>query len=131
MSDVVILIDSSISIQRENFYKLLGFAKSIVNTFNMEGSEGTRVGVATFESTPTLRFHLNRYTKKTDVLNAISFEYTSGSTMTHLALKFARETMFTTANGARANAQKVTLLDIFGALAPFQIDRIEMALYSG
>lgn len=100
-ADIVFIVDASGSVGQGNFATTLDFVKSMVSGFTI-GPNDFQIGMITFDSKPYLQFHLNRYNNQADVLSAISrANYTQGGTNTHLALKYAADTSFTQANGAR------------------------------
>ena len=60
MADLVFILDSSGSVGRENFGKMLRFATSIVDDLNI-GKNATHVAVVTFSSRAWMIFPLDRY----------------------------------------------------------------------
>ncbi len=58
-------------------------------------------GLATFSDTTDLKFNLNTYNNKYDVLNALAFRMQRGRTNTQEALRIARDDMFSSRNGDR------------------------------
>ena len=92
-------MDASGSIGRESFQKEIDFVKAIVYGMNLEGD--TRVGMVTFSNQAVLRFKLNEYSSKLDVLGALSFYYEGGTTNTAGALRTLRRDMFTRSGGDR------------------------------
>ena len=65
-ADVVIAVDSSGSIGRENYYEVLNFTKSIVSALNIDISH-TLVGLETFANDVEVKFDLKTYPKKSQV----------------------------------------------------------------
>lgn len=57
--------------------------------------------LATFSDRTDVKFHLNTYSNKYDVLSALAFRMQRGRTNTQEALRVAREDMFTSRNGDR------------------------------
>ncbi|KAK7493781.1 hypothetical protein BaRGS_00014922 [Batillaria attramentaria] len=109
-ADILFIVDASGSVGQANFDKTLDFVKSMVSGFNI-GPNDVQIGMLTFDSKPYLQFHLNKFDNKQDILHAVDqTHYTKGSTYTHLALKYAADTAFTAANGARPNAAKIAIV---------------------
>ncbi len=92
-------IDSSGSIGQDNYYLVLDFVKTVVNSLNV--GPQTRVGMETFATDKELQFHLNSYETKEEMVNAISFPYSRGTTNTASALKYMKESMFQDGSGDR------------------------------
>ena len=80
---------------------MLDLVRRIVQGLNFDGGR-TRVGLVTYSDTATVRFHLNRYTSKLEVLTAIAFVQEKGRTNTARGLDEARLNMFTPINGDRS-----------------------------
>ncbi|XP_021364449.1 uncharacterized protein LOC110457477 [Mizuhopecten yessoensis] len=109
-ADIVFILDSSGSVGTANFQKMLQFVRTTAQGFDI-GPNGVEVSVITFSDKPHLEFHLNKYHDKNSVLNAISnVHYITGGTNTADALKYARETSFTAANGVRPNSAKIAIV---------------------
>nr|KAG5693356.1 hypothetical protein BaRGS_017649 [Batillaria attramentaria] len=86
------------------------FVKDVVDGFTV-GSSATQFGMITFANNAQVEFHLNRYTSKSAVKNAVDrVPHTSGGTNTHLGLQYAADTSFSTSNGARSNALKIAVV---------------------
>lgn len=86
--DVVLALDTSDSFGKRNFYKVLAFTKDIISNLNIDGvAPRSRVGLETFSSHVSVKFHLNAYSKVDDVRSAISYPYRGGDTNTALALQ--------------------------------------------
>ncbi|XP_052786251.1 cartilage matrix protein-like [Mya arenaria] len=109
-ADIVFILDASGSVGASNFQKMLGFVNTLVDGFPI-GPTQTHIGLLTFDTKFYNQFHLNKYNDKTAIKNAVtSTQYTSGTTHTAEAIKYARETSFSTANGMRANVAKVAII---------------------
>jgi len=106
--DLVFMIDSSGSIRAERFPLLLDHVKSIVNDLTI-GPDRAQVGVITFDDTAMIRFNLNTYKTKADILQAVSniVYVRDKKTNTADALALLASTMFTEANGDRKDVQNV------------------------
>ena len=104
------LVDSSGSIQRNNWPTVLNFMKSLVRDFTI-GPNNARVGVAIFGNAVQPIFQLNTYSNKNDILNAIDrIPFLDQTTNTPAALRYARTTMFTSQNGDRSFAPNSVIM---------------------
>ena len=109
-ADIVFILDSSGSVGASNFQKMKDFVKTMVQGFDVT-PQGAEIGVVTFSDKPALQFHLNKYHDKPSTLTAIdNIRYVSGGTNTADAIKYARQTSFTAANGMRQNAAKIAII---------------------
>ena len=94
-ADIVIAIDASGSIRQSRFAKVLDYVRNVVNALEV-AEDRARVGVIVFSDRATVRFHLNAYKTKQDVLQAIDMiDYTRGKTNIAETLKKMRTEMFT------------------------------------
>uniref|UniRef100_A0A8C4Y8J3 Collagen alpha-1(XIV) chain n=1 Tax=Gopherus evgoodei TaxID=1825980 RepID=A0A8C4Y8J3_9SAUR len=110
IADIVILIDGSWSIGRFNFRLVRLFLENLVGAFNV-GSEKTRVGLAQYSGDPRIEWHLNAFSTKDAVLDAVrNLPYKGGNTLTGLALTFILENSFKPEAGARLNVSKIGIL---------------------
>lgn len=108
--DIVFIVDASGSVGSTNFDKTLKFVEVVVQGLTV-GPFDTRVGMFLFNSANYLRFHLNTYFNKQDVLDAVAATvYTGGGTDTARALAYATDTSFTTLNGMRTTAAQVAVV---------------------
>lgn len=80
---------------------MLDLVRRIIQGLNFDGGR-TRVGLVTFSDVATVRFHLNTYTSKLEVLTAIAFTQEKGRTYTAAGLDTVKHTMFSSTNGDRA-----------------------------
>ena len=91
-ADVVIALDNSGSIGWFDFNQMVDFIIDLVTQLDISNplnpSRGTQVGILTFSTDVTLQFHLNRYQSKGNLLNAINFRYTGGSTNMADAIRY-------------------------------------------
>lgn len=86
------------------------FVKNMINGFDI-GPTRTKIGVVTFSDKPHLEFHLDSHPTQTSIDTAIDqIRYISGGTNTGDALKYARQTSYLAANGARNNAAKIAIV---------------------
>ena len=107
-SDVVIVLDASGSVEA-SYALAQDMARRLVNGLNFDGGR-TRVGVATYSDSATAKFHLNTYTDKTSVLNAISYTLENGKTNTASGIDMARNDMFTSSRGDRNGDQNYAIV---------------------
>ncbi|KAL3859113.1 hypothetical protein ACJMK2_009345 [Sinanodonta woodiana] len=109
-ADILFILDASGSVGPQNFRRMLDFVTAMVNSLPVSPTE-TQVGMITYDSRTYPIFHLNKYTNKVDINAAIfGTRYSAGTTNTADAIKYARETAFTTQNGARSNAAKIAIV---------------------
>ena len=89
-ADVVLAVDSSGSITKPNFQRLLVFISEMVSDLDIDHARdtGTQVGAVTFANDVSLEFHLNSFSTKFEILNALDLMYTGGSTNTAAALRY-------------------------------------------
>uniref|UniRef100_A0A803U1M9 Collagen type XIV alpha 1 chain n=1 Tax=Anolis carolinensis TaxID=28377 RepID=A0A803U1M9_ANOCA len=110
IADIVILVDGSWSIGRFNFRLVRLFLENLVAAFNV-GSEKTRIGLAQYSGDPRIEWHLNTYSTKDAVLDAVrNLPYKGGNTLTGLALTFILENNFKSEAGARPGVPKIGIL---------------------
>lgn len=104
------MLDSSGSVGKANYDKMLSFVKSIVKDFPI-ASDKIRVGMEIFSSRPYQVFNLNKYHDMTSLTNAIDHvPYKSGGTNTGAALNTLYSKMFTTANGDRPGVPNIAIV---------------------
>ena len=63
-----------------------------------------------FSTTAEIVFHMNTFSSQKDILNALNLHYMGGDTNTDLALRKAREEVFTSANGDRVGVRNIIVL---------------------
>ena len=103
-------MDSSGSIQQHNWPLVLNFMKNIVRDLTI-GPNNVRIGIAAFGDNVYPQFQLNTYSTKQEILDVIDrIPYLDQSTNTWEALKYMRETMFTSRNGDRPNAPNSVII---------------------
>ncbi|XP_064631744.1 uncharacterized protein LOC135490027 [Lineus longissimus] len=109
-ADLGVVLDSSGSIEAENFVKVKQFVKDVVSKFNI-GTSTVNVGVVTYTYKAILQFNLNDHTNMADVMTAIdNIVYVSGSTNTAAGIAYMRDTMFTAAMGDRAGVPNIGIV---------------------
>ncbi|KAH3828049.1 hypothetical protein DPMN_129998 [Dreissena polymorpha] len=105
--DIVVVLDSSESVGLPNWKKMEVFVEELIADADIPSA---RFGMLTYNHEPTIRFHLNKYTKKKELMEAVdNLPYVRGSTDTGLALEAMRG-MFQYMYGDRTNAPDFCLL---------------------
>jgi Mg-chelatase subunit ChlD len=89
IADVVFLLDASGSYGPANFQKQLDFVRDTVNGMNVLAG-ASRVSVISFANNASVKFHLDQYTTKQDILDGISMNYVGGTTNTAAGLEAMR-----------------------------------------
>ncbi|XP_053322224.1 collagen alpha-6(VI) chain-like isoform X2 [Spea bombifrons] len=108
-ADVLFLIDSSGSIHPDDFTKMKAFMESFVKQADV-GPNQVQFGLIQFSSETQEEFALNRYTKKDDILSAISFIQQIGEgTLTGAALTFSLP-YFDAAKGGRRKSKQYLIV---------------------
>jgi len=72
--DVVFAVDASSSVGEENFQRTLDFVRDVVASLDVD-SGNSRVAVLSFSDAVDMRFHLDEYTSRADLADAISMHY--------------------------------------------------------
>ncbi|XP_055508252.1 matrilin-4 [Leucoraja erinacea] len=102
--DLVFVIDGSKSVRPENFELVKKFVNNIVDALDVS-SQGTRVGLVQYSSSVRTEFPLGKHSSPAALKSAVSgVQYMEKGTMTGLALKHMVQNSFTTAGGARPEA---------------------------
>ncbi|XP_077431159.1 collagen alpha-1(XIV) chain isoform X1 [Vanacampus margaritifer] len=110
IADIVILVDGSWSIGRLNFRLVRMFLENLVNAFEV-GIDKTRIGLAQYSGDPRIEWHLNAFTTKEAVVDAVkNLPYKGGNTLTGLALSYILENCFKPESGARVGVPKIGIL---------------------
>ncbi|KAJ8291054.1 hypothetical protein GJAV_G00020860 [Gymnothorax javanicus] len=110
IADIVILVDGSWSIGRINFRLVRMFLENLVNAFSV-GINKTRVGLAQYSGDPRIEWHLNAFSTKESVIDAVkNLPYKGGNTLTGLALTYILENSFKAESGSRPNVPKIGIL---------------------
>ncbi|VCX40800.1 unnamed protein product, partial [Gulo gulo] len=110
IADIVILVDGSWSIGRFNFRLVRLFLENLVTAFNV-GSEKTRIGLAQYSGDPRIEWHLNAFSTKDEVIEAVrNLPYKGGNTLTGLALSYIFENSFKPEAGSRTGVSKIGIL---------------------
>jgi Mg-chelatase subunit ChlD len=106
-ADVAFALDESTSMGERNFYTMTQFIKTVASHLNLEMH---RLAVETYATDYDLKFHLNRYQNKRQLIDGISFPYRKGGTNTAAALRYMTDDMFTSPRGDRPTIQNIGLV---------------------
>ncbi|XP_040901269.1 collagen alpha-1(XIV) chain [Toxotes jaculatrix] len=110
IADIVILVDGSWSIGRINFRLVRMFLENLVNAFDV-GIDKTRIGLAQYSGDPRIEWHLNAFSTKEAVIDAVkNLPYKGGNTLTGLALTYILENCFKPESGSRVGVPKIGIL---------------------
>lgn len=69
-ADVVLIVDSSGSIQAENFNRIKEFLTNLVGSLEVDTGV-VRIGLLQFSDDTKLEFHLNRYTSRYEIFHSV------------------------------------------------------------
>ncbi|XP_068179724.1 collagen alpha-1(XIV) chain-like [Antennarius striatus] len=110
IADIVILVDGSWSIGRLNFRLVRTFLENLVNAFDVSINK-TRIGLAQYSGDPRIEWHLNTFSTKDAIIDAVkNLPYKGGNTLTGLALAYILEHCFKTESGSRPGLPKIGIL---------------------
>ncbi|KAI0213235.1 hypothetical protein LSAT2_001785 [Lamellibrachia satsuma] len=118
MADIVFVVDSSGSIRDanpndgsyDNWELLLNFMVTMVDKLNI-GSNQVRIGVVKFSTDAESVFHLNRYTDKNSLKEAIRrISYLGGHTNTAGGIRIMNDVEFTSQNGDRPGIPNIAIV---------------------
>ncbi|XP_041104554.1 collagen alpha-1(XIV) chain-like isoform X4 [Polyodon spathula] len=110
IADIVLLVDGSWSIGRINFRLVRSFLENLVSAFSV-GSDKTRIGLAQYSGDPRIEWHLNAFSSKESVIDAVkNLPYKGGNTLTGLALTYILENSYKPESGARPGVPKIGIL---------------------
>ncbi|KAM8871162.1 collagen alpha-1(XIV) chain isoform 2-T3 [Spinachia spinachia] len=110
IADIVILVDGSWSIGRLNFRLVRMFLENLVDAFDV-GFNKTRIGLAQYSGDPRIEWHLNAFSTKDAVIDAVkNLPYKGGNTLTGLALTYILENCFKPESGSRLGVPKIGIL---------------------
>ncbi|OWF46122.1 uncharacterized protein LOC110456139 [Mizuhopecten yessoensis] len=108
--DLVFVMDQSNSLSMDDNIRSKMFIQDIVNDFQVS-LDKTRVGLVTYSTHATTRFHLNTYGSSSAVSTAIdNVPFDSGTTATDEALIKALTDVFQVSHGSRPDAVKVLIV---------------------
>ena len=90
--DIIFVCDGSGSVGKNNFDLLLAMVKNVVNSFEIDGQDKTRVAFIQFSSSPKKEFDFTEYSDKQSIIDAVDdVKYMTGSTNTADAIKAAAQ----------------------------------------
>ncbi|XP_059170597.1 collagen alpha-4(VI) chain-like [Physella acuta] len=113
-ADLVIVVDSSTSVSKVNFKKIISFLKDFVSKADID-SGNVRVGLIMYSTEVYPIFDLNTYTKVADIIQKLdTVDYNFGSTNIAEALEVMRTDLFTPDKGDRAEIPNIALVLIDG-----------------
>jgi Mg-chelatase subunit ChlD len=108
--DVIFVVDETGSVELPNFKKTLIALNDTMAILDV-GQDRVRVGLMTFNATPTLQFHLDMFDDKEELQNAtLSIPYNGGSTSISRAIKYTRIEMLKEERGDRSHAHNRVVL---------------------
>ena len=114
VADIAFIVDSSGSIGRRNWMRMLQFLKDMVKAFNV-GPDKTHIAVVAYSTNAVLEFRFDRLTGSAiteegyyGLIDRIRFQ--RGYTFIDKALSLAYDEIFTTASGMRPEVQQVRKL---------------------
>ncbi|XP_053135872.1 collagen alpha-1(XII) chain-like [Hemicordylus capensis] len=109
-AEIVFLVDGSWSIGRPNFRAMRHFLGSVVDAFDI-GPDKVQIAVAQYSGDPRTEWHLNSYSTKQTLMDAIArLPYKGGNTLTGTALNFTLSNHFNAQAGLRPGAHKIVVL---------------------
>ncbi|XP_073703863.1 collagen alpha-6(VI) chain [Garra rufa] len=101
--DIVFLVDSSSSIGTRDFREVKTFMRSFVDGLDID-TKKVQVGLAQFSTDPHKEFLLGDYANKVDLFKKIdNLPYRTGGTYMGKAMKFLKDSYFTSVGGSRIN----------------------------
>ncbi|XP_051576874.1 collagen alpha-6(VI) chain-like [Myxocyprinus asiaticus] len=101
-ADIVFLVDSSLSIGKENFQQVRDFLFTLINSFDV-GIDKVRIGLVQYSMKPRTEFLLSTYKTKEEILKIITtLPYLGGGTYTGQGLDFMLKEHFVKQAGSRA-----------------------------
>uniref|UniRef100_A0A8C0AQ17 Collagen alpha-1(XX) chain n=1 Tax=Buteo japonicus TaxID=224669 RepID=A0A8C0AQ17_9AVES len=110
MTDIVLLVDGSWSIGRNNFKLIKEFLSNLISPFSI-AQDKIRVGLSQYSSDPRTEWDLSTYSTRDQVLEAVrNLRYKGGNTFTGLALTHVLEQNLKPDAGARLEAVKLVIL---------------------
>ncbi|XP_058879949.1 collagen alpha-1(XXI) chain-like [Acipenser ruthenus] len=109
-SDLVFILDGSWSVGDTNFEIIKRWLVNITTNFNI-GETFTQVGVVQYSDNPLLEIPFGKYVSSEELIKAMeSIQYMGGNTRTGIAIKFARENMFTPSTRAANGVTKIAVV---------------------
>ncbi|KAG8442860.1 hypothetical protein GDO86_011609, partial [Hymenochirus boettgeri] len=103
LADIVLVIDSSTSIDENEYNEMKKFLTSLVNKSDV-GPNNVQFGALKYSDKQTELFHLNKYKTKQEIVNHINSDtIQTGNTHTAEALHFSKQ-FFTEKHGSRKSS---------------------------
>uniref|UniRef100_A0A8B9RR36 Collagen alpha-1(XX) chain n=1 Tax=Accipiter nisus TaxID=211598 RepID=A0A8B9RR36_9AVES len=110
MTDIILLVDGSWSIGRNNFKLIKEFLSNLISPFSI-AQDKIRVGLSQYSSDPRTEWDLSTHSTRDQVLEAMrNLRYKGGNTFTGLALTHVLEQNLKADAGARLEAVKLVIL---------------------
>ena len=107
---MIFVLDSSGSIEKDNFNHLKDFVKGLLHEINLQTCN-FRVGALKFGSSAMIQFHLNEHDNNADLVAAVDrIGYSFGYTHIADALNVAQRQMFLPERGDREDARNIIVL---------------------
>ena len=109
--DIMVVIDESGSIEKENFYKIIDAVMFFIKSLDIQNGN-VRIGIITYAQDVFVHYDLDAYDNKLDMLfvcNLLRYKYKGGSTLTHKALKYLKYYSFTYHKGDRPEYRNYVL----------------------
>lgn len=112
--DVGIILDQTLSLGADEWSAVLDFLKRVVNGLGVSSApNGTRIGLIRFTSRPLISLYFNTIRDEdltADIVNKFidPIRQMQGTRRIDLALQSAATDLFTSKEGSRPNAKKVT-----------------------
>ncbi|CAC5426245.1 unnamed protein product [Mytilus coruscus] len=108
--DIVIILESSASVNDSNFQKMKNFCKDFLKNADLD-SGNIQIGIVSYSTGVHIEFQMNDYSTSQDIMEAIdAIPYRNGSKNTADGLRIMRSQMFTAANGDRDGVPNVVLI---------------------
>uniref|UniRef100_H3B0E3 Integrin subunit alpha 2 n=1 Tax=Latimeria chalumnae TaxID=7897 RepID=H3B0E3_LATCH len=107
--DIVIVLDGSNSIWPWN--PIQNFLEKLIQGLNI-GPKSAQVSIVQYANNPRVEFNLNSYTTKEELVKAATkiTQMSGDQTNTFKAINYARQNLFSSANGGRKEASKVMVV---------------------
>ncbi|CAC5400119.1 COL6A [Mytilus coruscus] len=108
-ADIGFLIDESGSVGEANFKKNLEFVKQFVDVFDI-GNTAVKISTFAFHTLMGKGFHFSCCNDKASIKSKVDkISYSGGGQDFEMALKFSRNSMFQSVNGARDFSLKILM----------------------
>ncbi|KAL3979334.1 cell surface hyaluronidase [Sarotherodon galilaeus] len=109
-ADIMLLVDGSWSVGRQNFKTMRNFIARMVSVFDI-GPDRVQIGLAQYSGDPRTEWHLNAHPTKESLLNAVAnLQYKGGNTLTGMALNHILQNNFKPYAGLRPDSRKIGVL---------------------